>query len=46
VTPVLTTARVRAGGAIDPIAVYRSSGYRRQAAERRPSEARSSAGIV
>ena len=46
VTPILATARVRAGGAVDPIAVYRSSGYRRQAAERRPSEARSSAGIV
>jgi L-rhamnose isomerase / sugar isomerase len=46
VTPLLTTARLRAGGAIDPIAVYRSSGYRRQAAERRPSEVRSNAGIV
>lgn len=46
VTPILATARVRAGGAIDPIAVFRSSKYRRQAAERRPSEARSSAGIV
>src|SRR5688572_14858381 len=46
VTPILATARARAGGAIDPIAVYRSSGYRRQMAEKRPSEARSSAGIV
>ena len=46
VAPILATARARAGGAIDPIAAYRSSGYRRQAAERRPFEARSSAGIV
>jgi L-rhamnose isomerase/sugar isomerase len=46
VTPILATARVRASGAIDPIAVYRSSGYRRHASERRPAEARSSAGIV
>ena len=46
VSPILATARLRAGGAIDPVAVYRSSGYRRQAAERRPAEARSSAGIV
>ena len=37
VTPILATARLRAGGAIDPIAAYRSSGYRRQAAERRPA---------
>ena len=46
VTPILATARLRAGGAIDPIAAYRSSGYRRQMAERRPAEARSGAGIV
>jgi L-rhamnose isomerase / sugar isomerase len=46
VTPILATARLRAGGAIDPIAAYRASGYRRQAAERRPAEVRSSAGII
>ena len=46
VTPILATARMRAGGAIDPIAAYRASGYRRQAAERRPADARSSAGMV
>ena len=46
VTPILATARQRAGGAIHPIAAYRSSGYRKAAAERRPLEARSSAGIV
>jgi len=46
VTPILAAARQRAGGAIDPIAAYRSSGYRTAAATRRPLEARSSAGIV
>jgi len=46
VTPILATARQRAGGAIHPIAAYRSSGYRKATAERRPLEARSSAGIV
>jgi L-rhamnose isomerase/sugar isomerase len=46
VTPILAMARMRAGGAIDPIAVYRSSGYRRQAETQRPSQARSGAGIV
>jgi L-rhamnose isomerase / sugar isomerase len=46
VAPILAMARKRAGGAIDPIAAYRASGYRRSAAERRPLEARSSAGIV
>jgi L-rhamnose isomerase/sugar isomerase len=46
VSPILATARARAGGAIDPIAVYRSSGYRRHMAERRPAAARLGAGIV
>jgi L-rhamnose isomerase/sugar isomerase len=46
VTPILATARARAGGAIDPIATYRSSGYRRQKAAERPASARSGAGIV
>ena len=46
VTPILAMARKRAGGAINPIVAYRSSGYRRRAAERRPLETRSSAGIV
>jgi L-rhamnose isomerase/sugar isomerase len=46
VAPILATARLRSGGAIDPIAVYRSSGYRRHVTDRRPSETRSSAGIV
>jgi L-rhamnose isomerase/sugar isomerase len=45
VTPILATARAAAGGAIDPIAVYRASGWRnRKARERRTST--SGAGIV
>jgi L-rhamnose isomerase / sugar isomerase len=46
VSAILATARMRSGGAIDPIAVYRSSGYRKHAAERRPAGTRSGAGIV
>jgi L-rhamnose isomerase/sugar isomerase len=46
VSPILAMARVRAGGAIDPIALYRSSGYRQQAAVGRPATARLGAGIV
>jgi L-rhamnose isomerase / sugar isomerase len=46
VSPILAIARLRAGGAIDPIAAYRSSGYRQQTAEQRPMDVRSSAGIV
>jgi L-rhamnose isomerase / sugar isomerase len=46
VTPILATARQRAGGAIHPIAAYRSSGYRKAAAERRPAALRLGAGIV
>jgi L-rhamnose isomerase/sugar isomerase len=30
-------ARLRAGGAVDPIAVYRASGYRRKVAAARPA---------
>jgi L-rhamnose isomerase/sugar isomerase len=46
VAPILAMARERAGGAIDPIAVYRSSGYRKRKADERPAKSRSSAGIV
>lgn len=46
VTPILAMARMRAGGAIDPIATYRSSGYRRHTALQRPPQARTGAGIV
>jgi L-rhamnose isomerase/sugar isomerase len=46
VEPILAEARRRAGGAIDPIAVYRASGYRKQVAEQRPAVAGGSGGIV
>jgi L-rhamnose isomerase/sugar isomerase len=46
VTPILATARLAAGGAIDPIATYRASGYRQQKAEQRPTRDRVGAGIV
>jgi L-rhamnose isomerase / sugar isomerase len=46
VSPILALARARAGGAIDPIAAFRSSGYRQHTAERRPMDVRWSAGIV
>lgn len=46
VSPILATARERDGGAIDPIAVYRASGYRTQKAKERPAQLGISAGIV
>lgn len=48
VSPILAMARLRAGGAIEPLAAYRASGYRQRKAEERPP-ARStgaSSGIV
>jgi L-rhamnose isomerase/sugar isomerase len=38
VEPILAMARRRAGGAIDPIAAYRASGYRAHKLEQRPQE--------
>jgi len=46
VEPILAMARHRAGGAIDPVGVYRASGYRQRAAQARPASARLGAGIV
>ena len=46
VSPILMQARSRAGGAIDPIAVYRASKYRAHKAKERPSVKGSSSGIV
>ena len=46
VEPILATARLQAGGAIDPIAAYRASGYRQVKAAERPRTGRASAGIV
>jgi L-rhamnose isomerase/sugar isomerase len=46
VAPILAVARERMGGAIDPIAAYRKSGYRQQKAEERPAQVGVAAGIV
>jgi L-rhamnose isomerase / sugar isomerase len=46
VGPILAMARYRTGGAIDPVATYRASGYRQRAAQARPAVSRSGAGIV
>jgi L-rhamnose isomerase/sugar isomerase len=46
VSSILAAARQRTGGAIDPIAVYRASGYRDRKADERPSTLGLSAGIV
>ena len=47
VSAILAMARLRNGGAIDPVACYRASGYRDQVAEARPAKAgASSSGIV
>ena len=46
VSPILATARQRNGGAIDPIAVYRVSGYRQRKIEERPAQIGISAGIA
>ena len=46
VSPILAEARRRSGGAIEPIATYRASGYRAAKANERPAIAGSSSGIV
>lgn len=46
VAPILAIARQRSGGAIDPIAAYRASGYRRRKAEERPATKGVAVGIV
>ena len=46
VSPILAMARDRSGGAIDPLAVYRASGYRRKKATERPAQPQVSAGII
>ena len=47
VSAILAMARVRSGGAIDPVACYRASGYRAETAKARPAKAgASSSGIV
>jgi len=46
VSSILAAARERNGGAIDPISLYRVSGYRSQKAKERPARAGVSAGII
>lgn len=46
VSPILAMARLRDGGAIDPIATYRASAYRKHKAEERPAVTSSRSGIV
>jgi L-rhamnose isomerase/sugar isomerase len=46
VSPILAQARVRRGAAIDPIAVYRASGYRKRVAELRPAGGRATGGGI
>jgi L-rhamnose isomerase/sugar isomerase len=46
VSPILAMARKMDGGAIDPVAAYRASGYRKQIAAKRPVNKGSCGGIV
>jgi L-rhamnose isomerase/sugar isomerase len=46
VGPILAMARHRTGGAIEPVAAYRASGYRQRKAEGRPPVSGGGAGIV
>lgn len=46
VEPILAEARRRAGGALDPLACYRTSGYRAAKAKERPAAASGRSGIV
>ncbi|AYG68568.1 MULTISPECIES: L-rhamnose catabolism isomerase [unclassified Rhizobium] len=46
VEPILAEARRRTGGAIDPVATYRASGYRRKVAGERPASVAGGGGII
>jgi L-rhamnose isomerase/sugar isomerase len=46
VQPILAKARLDKGAAIDPLQVYRDSGYRAQCARSRPGVTGSGSGIV
>ena len=46
VEALLQRVRLDAGGAIDPVGTYRTSGYRRQAAQERPAVSSGGGGIV
>jgi len=46
VAPILAQARVSKGGAADPVAAYRDSGYRARCAQTRPGKQNPGGGIV
>ncbi|UES44092.1 L-rhamnose catabolism isomerase [Roseibium aggregatum] len=46
VEPILAMARLENGGAVDPVAAYRSAGYRQKVAEIRPEVSGAGGGIV
>ena len=46
VDPILQKARMLSGGAIDPVGVYRDSGYRQTVAAERPVVSGAGGGIV
>ena len=46
VEPILAMARVEKGGAVDPVAAYRASGYRQKVAAERPEVSGAGGGIV
>jgi L-rhamnose isomerase/sugar isomerase len=46
VSPIVQRVRLEAGGAIDPVAVYRASEYRRKVAETRPRSNNLGGGII
>jgi L-rhamnose isomerase/sugar isomerase len=46
VEPILAMARLNGGGAIDPVAAYRTAGYRAKVASERPAVTGGSGGIV
>ncbi|MEP9386157.1 L-rhamnose catabolism isomerase [Mesorhizobium sp. KR9-304] len=46
IDPILAMVRLLAGGAIDPVAAYRASGYRKKVAAERPTVASGGGGIV
>lgn len=46
VEPILAMARLNRGGAIDPVAAYRASGYRAKVAAERPAVSAAGGGIV
>jgi L-rhamnose isomerase/sugar isomerase len=46
VSPILAAARIQQGGAADPIAAFRESGYRAKKDKERPSDGSRRSGIV